>query len=155
MITRPLTTNERAETPGYTHVTVLTTADIAAGIANNTAASWTVALSTYDIIGRVQDFVKTPFQNTADAAFNSTTRSLGDNSAVTTHTTAAEANANGTVVYTKFSNTAVGPYTAANTLKITLNAMSGKSLSNLNKGELHVFFQLIRIKPIVDAIVAS
>lgn len=152
MQVRPLTTNERAESPGYTHVAQINSDDLTTAT-NNTAQTITIcALKIGDVIGRVQDFVKTNFENTADAAFNATTRSLGDNSAVTTHTSAAETNDNGTVVYSKFSNTAVGPYTAANTLTVTFNAMAAKNLAALDAGELVVLFQLIRGKNIVDAV---
>lgn len=152
MQVRPLSTNERAETPGFTHVAQITADDLTQGTANTAQTITVCALKKNDIIGRVQDFVKTAFQNTADNAFNSDTRSIGDSASVTTHTTAAEANANGTVVPSKFSNTAVGPYTTTNVLTVTFNSMTGKSLSALNRGELIVLFQLIRGMDVVNAV---
>lgn len=153
-IVRPLSTNERAESPGYTHIWTLD-ADELTNTTVTVAQSFTVALNIYDILGRVQDYIKTSFQNTGDTANNTTLRSLGDNSAVTTHTATAECNANGTVVVSKFSNTAVGPYTAANTLKLTFTPKSGTALNVINRGQIVVLFQIIRIKPLVDAVAAS
>lgn len=148
--TRPLSTNERAESPGYTHMAVVT-CDALTTTTNTTTQAFNITLDIYDVIGRVQDFVKTPFQVAGTASNDTTLRSLGDNSSATTHTATAECNANGTVVYSKFSNTAVGPYTAANTLKITFTPKSGTNLNALNRGELHVFFQVIRVKNLVNA----
>lgn len=155
MTVRPLTTNERAETPGFTHVAVVTADDLTTTTAN-TAQTLTIAnFKANDVLGRVQDFLRTSFQNTADAAFNTSTRSIGDNTGVATHTAAAETNVNGTVVVSKFSNTAVGPYTAANTLKVTFNAMSGKNVNALNRGELVILFQLIRGMDVVNAVASA
>jgi hypothetical protein len=153
-LVRPLTTNERAESPGFTHVAILT-CDALTTTTNGTAQAFNVNLATYDVIGRVQDFVKTPFQVAGTAGNDTTLRSLGDNSSATTHTATAEMNANGTVVYSKFSNTAVGPYTAANTLKITVTPKTGTNVNAINRGELHVLFQLIRVLPLVQAITAT
>lgn len=150
MFTRPLALQEQAAHSGMTHVTVVTADDLTVTAAN-TAQSLSITLATGDIMGAVEDSVVVNFQDASDTAFNATTRSLGDNSAVTTHTAAAETNANGTVVPKKFSNTAVGPYTAANTLKITFNAMAAKSLVDIDKGELHVYFRLLRISDLDGA----
>lgn len=144
MITRPLAYQESVGHSGMTHVTVVTADDLTV-TASNTAQSLSIALATGDILGAVEDSVVVNFQDASDTAFNSSTRSIGDNTAVTTHTAAAEANANGTVVPKKFSNTSVGPYTSANTLKITFNAMAAKALVDIDKGELHVYFRLLRV----------
>lgn len=155
MEVRPLTTNERAETPGYTHVAKITADDLTQ-TANATAQAITIAvLAIGDVIGRVQDWLKTNFQNTADAAFNTTTRSIGDNGSATRWGAAVEGNQNGTVVLSQFSNTAVGPYTSADALKVTISAMTGKNLNSINRGELIVLFQLIRAKRIVDAVASQ
>jgi hypothetical protein len=150
MIVRPLTTNERAETPGFTHVAIL----IAADLTNPTAA----AAQTFDLFGlkagdivlRVAGVPVVPFQNSADAAFNSNTVSVGDVGGVATLMTAAEANENGTEV-TGFGNTPV-IYATTNTLRVTVNSMAAKSLININRGEYHVFISLCRLANVSNAI---
>lgn len=155
MEVRPLSTNERAETPGFTHVARITADDLTQA-SNNTAQTLKICdLKIGDVIGRVQDWVKTQFQKTGDTAFNSTTRSLGDNGSATRWGAAVEANANGSVVTSQFSNTAVGPYTSADAFNITFNAMSAKKLLDINRGEIVVLFQLIRAKNVVDAFTAG
>lgn len=145
MITKPLALHEQAAHRGMTHMSIITADDLTQATANTAQTLKLCDLVAGDIIAAIEDNVIVPFENTADATFNSSTRSAGDNSAVTTFFTAAEANKNGTVVPKKFSNTAVGPYTAADKVAITFNAMAGKSLSSINKGELHVFFSILRV----------
>lgn len=155
MICKPLALHEQAANNGFTHMAVITADDLTQAAANTAQTIKICDLAAGDIVAAVEDNVKTPFQNTADNAFNSTTRSVGDNASATQFTTAAEANANGTVVAKKFSNTAVGPYTAASALNVTFNAMVGKALSAINKGEYHVFFRLVRADQLSNAVTAA
>ena|SRR5439155_14152665 len=151
---RPLSTNERAETPGYTHVGIITADDLTQATANTLQTITFTALRAGDAVLGVFWYLKTPFRNTADAAFNSDTISLGDTAAVTTHLTAAEANANGTFVTFRLGTTGV-LYTAADILTVTINSMAAKSLVNINRGELLVFYRLSRVKDSGDALAAT
>jgi hypothetical protein len=146
MITRPLALHEMAAHRGMTHMSIITADDLT----NTTAAaaqSITLCnLVAGDIVAAIEDNVIVPFENTADAAFNNSTRSAGDTATgVAAYYAATQANKNGTVVTKNYSNTAVGPYTAADGIRVTFNSMAAKSLSSLNKGELHVFFSLLRV----------
>ena len=76
-------------------------------------------------------------------------------SAVGTHLAAAEVNVNGTEIIWRSGNTAV-LYTAADKFAATFSApAAGKSVAMLNKGELHVFVAISRLKAISDAVSAS
>lgn len=145
MITRPLALHELAAHRGMTHMTIITADDLTQATANTAQTIKLCDLVAGDVIGAIEDNVVVPFENTAVAGFNTTTRSAGDNALVTTFYAAAEANKNGTVVTKKYSNTAVGPYTSADKVAVTFNAMSAQSLSTINKGELHVFFSILRV----------
>jgi hypothetical protein len=155
MICKPLTTNEIADNGGYTHIATITADDLTTTTANTAQTILIANLAIGDAIGKVATRLKTNFENTADAAFNTTTMSIGDLAAVSTHTAAAETNNNGTVVSEKFSNTLVGPVTAADKIAITFNAMAGKNLNTINKGEIEVLFQLQRIKQLEQAVAGS
>lgn len=111
----------------------------------NTAQAISIALATGQAVGDVGFFkLKTAFRNSADAAHNTTTLSLGDNASATTWRTAAELNSNGTKVdFGAFTATTGKAYTAADTFKLTFGSMSAKNLAALNEGEVHVFVQLI------------
>jgi hypothetical protein len=134
---------------GMTHMSIITADDLTLTTVTTAQSIKLCDLVAGDIINAIEDNVVVPFENTADAANNATTRSGGDTATgVTAHYAAAEANKNGTVVTKKFSNTAVGPYTAADKVAINFTPKSGTALSVINKGELHVFFAILRVDQI-------
>jgi hypothetical protein len=151
MIFRALSTNERAEAPGYTHICEITADDLTQV---TVAAAQTITVSTFnagDQMIRVFWYLKRPFENTADAAFNATTVSVGDTAAVTTHLVAAEANLNGTEIIYRTGNTTV-LYTAADILTVTFNSMAAKALVNLNRGDLVLLFGRSRLRELGDSL---
>jgi hypothetical protein len=157
MLLRPLTTNERAETPGFTHVARITADDLTQA---TVATAQTIDLATLaknDIILRVAGYIRVPFQNTLDSpGFNSTTVSIGDTSGVAALAVAGEANANGTFVNTLGTVLTGGKlYTAADTLRVTFNSMAGKALANLNRGEYYVFAAICRLAEVANAMAAA
>jgi hypothetical protein len=134
---------------GWTHRLDFSYQDIPAGIANNTSKVWAAgflpAVAASDIIKRVEYHLTTPFQNTADAAFNSDTVSLGDATTATRFINASEANLNGTEVLDVFPGAVENViYTAAGQLQLTLNSMAAKSISNLNRGQAYILFHIDR-----------
>lgn len=150
MIVRPLTTNERAELPGFTHVVVLTANDLTQATANTAQVFNVFKVLKGDIVAKAIGDPVVPFQNTGDAGFNSDTVSVGDTGSATRHTAATEANANGT--YLKVMGNTPYLYTAADTLQITVNSMAAKSLVNINRGEYHTFISLVRTLDVSQAI---
>jgi len=73
------------------------------------------------------------------------TRSIGDNAGVATWTAATESNVNGTEVLNVFSATAPKLYTAADKVAVNFIPKTGTSTAQVNKGELHVFFGILRV----------
>lgn len=151
LLVRPLGTQEQAGQAGMTHIAVITADNLQEQTVNTLQTITLCALAAKDIIVKVGWILKTPFKDVSDTAFNTTTVSIGDNSAVTTFLAAFEMNANGTSIPEKFSNTAVGPYTAADKITATFNSMAAKALINIDAGELHVFFQLLRMGGMSDS----
>lgn len=147
---RALTVNEQAGS-GYTHVVVVDRTALTE-TTNNTAMTLNVAPTLAgDTIEKYALVIKTTLQNSADAAFNSNTVSFGDAGSATRFISGVETNANGTYVNYTFGNTAY-TYTSAGQLKVTVNAMSGKKLSDLTAGQVLVFFKLTRHQEIRDAV---
>jgi hypothetical protein len=147
---RPLSLNEEAMAPGFSHIGIITTEDLTQA---TVAAAQTITLAPInagDVVLRVFWRLRAPFQQTTDATFNSDTISVGDSASITTYLTAAEANLNGAYVTYRFSGTAV-LYTANDNILVTVNSMAAKALVNLNRGELHLFFGLARLKGISDS----
>ena len=142
-------TVEEIAVDGFTHRLDFSYQDIGAGIANNTSKVWAAgflpAVKASDIVVKTELHLTTPFQNTADAAFNSDTISLGDATTATRYINASEANLNGTEVIDVIPGANQNViYTAAGQLQLTLNSMTAKSLSDLNKGQAYILMQLIR-----------
>jgi hypothetical protein len=134
----PLTEEERAAS-GFTHRLDFSYQDIPTGIANNTSTTWSTgflpAIRAGDIELKSQLHLTTPFENTADAAFNSSTLSFGTVTTATRYVNASETNKNGSFVSNVIGANPNDIYTATGALILTLNSMAAKSLSNLNKGQ--------------------
>lgn len=140
----PLTNEERAANNGATHRAVIT-ADSLTETATNTAQTLKlIDLQAGDFIAKCWWRCKTFLKDVSDAAFNTTTMSVGNVAAVDTHIDAIETNVNGTEVKEGISNVQVGPYTSADKVAVTFNSMSGKALNDIDTGEVHVFFTLVR-----------
>lgn len=150
MLLRPLTTNERAETPGFTHVAIISANDLTQTTANTAQAFTVVPIAKGDIMLRAVGVPVVPFQNTGDAAFNSDTVSVGDSGSATRHTAATEANANG--AFAPVIGNTPYLYTAADSLIITVNSMTAKALNSINRGEYHVFLAWFRSSFVSNAI---
>jgi hypothetical protein len=150
MIVRPLGTQEQAGQTGFTHVAVITADDLSQAVVATAQTILINALLAYDVIVKVGWYLKIPFKDVSDPAFNTTTMSVGDNAAVTTHIPATELNENGTEILSHYSNTAVR-YTAADKIAVTFNSMAAKALLNIDVGELHVFFTLLRMSNLAAA----
>lgn len=151
----PLTTNERGE-QNYTHVIEITADDLTTTTAN-TAQTITTPLVMFvgDHIPRVTTHIQTTFKNSADAAFNTDTMSVGDSvGGVATVLAAVELNANGTFVTDKTAIPSGLPatgFTAATTLTVTFNAMAAKNLNALNTGDVFIYILLDRASQLATA----
>lgn len=129
---------------GFTHRVRLDTTHL-----NETAVAtsdiFTFAIPALTSISDVMLTVEETLQDVSDAGFNSNTVSVGDNSSATTFLGATETNANGSYVkMARMQTQTTGPqvYTAANTLKITVNSMAAKALNDLDRGKISVWLKM-------------
>jgi hypothetical protein len=150
MILRPLTTNERAETPGFTHVAVITANDLTSTTLAAAQAFDICAVKAGDIIYRAIGDPVVPFQKAGDATFNTNLVSFGDTGSTTRHLAATEANEN--LAELKVMGNTAYLYAANDTLRITVASQTGRSLSEINRGEYHVFFSLCRTSYVSNAV---
>lgn len=153
MIIRTLTTNERAESAGFTHVAILTADDLTATVVTTAQAITLCGLKLGDVIFRAKGVPFVPFQNNADATNNTTTVSFGDTGSATRHLAATEANLNGT--YLNVLGTTPYLVPAATNLIVTFTPKTGTAPSAINRGEYHIFFALSRTDDISFAIARS
>jgi len=137
--------NSESAAGGFTHLVVVTYADFISQTTANTAqAKDTLSLAVGDVIRGSAIKLVTPFQKSGTTAFNTNTVTIGDSGSATRYFSSTELNANGSYIPYAHSTNAY-TYTTANALRVTLAAMSGYSLSQLDTGELHIFLQIAQL----------
>jgi hypothetical protein len=135
---------ETKSATGYTHKAIVTHTDLTETTANTAQSITLLTLAAGDVVHSGAYKLVTPFQDTADAAFNTT--AVTTNAAGSALISATETNVNGTEVFYK-AHTATAPLaaTSASTVAASFAAMSAKSLSALNAGEVHLFFSVNKL----------
>jgi hypothetical protein len=129
---------------GYTHKAIVDHTDLTEVTANTAQSITLLSLAAGDVVHSGAYKLVTPFQDTADSAFNTTAVTL--NAAGSALISATETNVNGTEVFYK-AHTATAPLTAtsASTVAASFAAMSLKNLAALNAGEVHFFFSVNKL----------
>ena len=150
---QPLTENERAMFPGFTHSF---TVDVKNGdvtqSTTNTAQTWNVYTETIgDRIRHVAAICTEKLANSADAAFNSSALTVGEADDEDNFIASQELNTNGSAVQFGYDTGDALPLTVASSkvIHVVLNSMSGKALSNLNKGKFVVLFDIFSPSPVL------
>ena len=137
-----------------THQGVITANDLSQATAAAAQSFNLAAIPVGATINGVWLRLITPFQvggATPDPAFNSTTIDVGDTGSATRFATAQQANQNGAFITApQYSGTLGGPYAANQFLTVNFNSMAGKSLANLNIGEVHVLVKIVDAKKLSD-----
>lgn len=137
---------QTAAATGYNWSITLTHEDLTETTANTAQTFEVLTVKVGSLLKDAAIYLVTPFEDASDAAFNSNTVTVGDGSDVDRFIAATQVNENGTEVDAKGSaNTAPYAYTAADTIDIVVNSMSGKSLSNIDTGELKVLLNLVEL----------
>lgn len=101
------------------------------------------ALPAGSIIKSVAVWLREAFQDADDAAFNTTTMSIGTSGAATSVLSAQELNVNGTEITTVVSNTGVAVSGAA--LIARFSSMSAKALANLDQGRVVIALEVVKV----------
>lgn len=146
----PTTTEERQQ-GGFTHRVTLTHTDLTQSAAATAQVIPLLALIAGLMVVKVATRLVTPFQNTADGAFNSAAITIGDGGTANLYLTSQETNANGTSIAAKAGTGTLKAYTGADSLNLTFNSMTGKSLVNLNAGALTVFLEVVNLVQLAGA----
>ena|ERR1017187_4057521 len=131
----------------WTHRAIITPTDITMATADTEQVFVLLTTQSQDQIAGAAMLLDVPFQNTADAAYNTTTIRIGDIDTDNKFVTATEMNLNGTEVYYAYNTGANVPtaYGAtAKTIIVTLGAQSAKSLTSLNVGRVIILIKFLR-----------
>lgn len=143
-----LPNNTKAGTT-WTHKIVVDHTDLTQATANTAQTIALLSVVPGDVVSNVAFKLVTPFENTADSAYNTTSLILGDGVATNRYLTTTEVNKNGTeVLWGAGTNTVSWAYTAADTVDAVFGSMAAKSLSSLDTGELHVFLRVAQLSKV-------
>ena len=101
------------------------------------------AAANYQLVKLERTELLEAFEDTADAANNTTAVTVGDGASAARYLASQELNRNGTEVYIKAGTGTAFAYTADDTVDITFAApAAGKTLLALNKGKLRLLFSV-------------
>ena len=132
---------------GFSYRFVVDHTDLTESTANTAQNVTLVTLPANSVVLRAATYLKTPFQDTADAAFNSTALIVGDSGDTDRYITSQQLNVNGTEVLAKAhaSSTTPWAYESATAVVANFASMSAKNLAALNAGEVHIFLEVAQL----------
>lgn len=129
---------------GCTHEVRITHADLTETTAD-ADQTLTISVIAGDLFQVIAMALVTPFSDASDAAFNSTQITVGDGNDADEFLVQTQINENGTEIDYRWGTGDAYAYTAADTVDILIESMTGKSLSNLDAGELVLFVKLVNL----------
>jgi len=131
---------------GYNYRFVIDHPDLTT-TANATAQDITlITLPANSVVKSAATFLRTPFQDTADSAYDLTTVIVGDATDDDRYITSQELNLNGTEITAKAqASTTPFAYTAATAVVAKFTPKTGKNLAALNAGEIHIFLEVAQL----------
>lgn len=141
----PLTNQVAAFAEGATHVAVVDHTDLTQATANTAQVIPAFTAAAGDLVRVVGTHLGETFEDTEDAAFNSTALTIGDAGSANRFLASQQLNENGTEVISKAGEAASYAYNTATAVNLTFGSMSAKSLSDINKGKLYVYFSITKL----------
>ena len=138
--------NETAAHSGFNYKVVITHADLTETTADTDQTIQVASAGVGAIVRNVATFLKTDFQDASDSALNDTAIIVGDGNDTDRYILLQQVNTNGTEVDAAISpSTGTLPYvyTTADSIDVVVASMGGKSLSNIDTGEVWVFLDLV------------
>lgn len=131
------------QTGGFTHRTYVEAGDL-----TQTALAAAQIIDLFDrepgdVIVKAAAYVEAPFENTDDPNFNDTKVIFGDAGDTDRLLAEFQVNKNGTVNYDVATPGGALPFSfsTAGSLQMTIAAMEGKALRDINSGKLWVFIE--------------
>ncbi|MEM0966605.1 MAG: hypothetical protein AAGJ81_10700 [Verrucomicrobiota bacterium] len=109
---------------------------------NNTAQTVTLAVVDGSLFQLVAMRLVIPFQDADDAAFNSTTLTIGDGDDADRYLAATQLNVNGTEIDYAAGLSVGYAYNAADTVDFAFGSMSGKALADIDTGEVALYVRV-------------
>jgi hypothetical protein len=143
MIVEPLSVQEMAAHDGANVRVRITHEDLTEATANTAQTLEVYEPAAKHLVKLVKMELKTAFEDQSDAAFNTTAITVGDAGSANRYLTSTELNKNGTEIFGSVGTGTALVYTAAGSLNVVFNAMAAKSLVDIDKGELWLYFHIV------------
>ncbi len=130
---------------GATHKVTITHADLTETVAD-TDQTLTITADAKMLFELVAFDLVTAFEDASDAALNDTQITIGETD-VDRFLAATQINANGTEIVAGTGPVSTQPFvfTAADTIDILIESMTGKSLSDIDTGEIVLFVRKLDV----------
>jgi hypothetical protein len=128
---------------GATHLVVVTHEDFTTATTNTPQTNLIFNVEAKMGVGCVAMVLKTPFEDTADAAHNQTSIVVGDGTDADEFLTATELNENGTEIYLKYGTADSVAYTATGGVYLTVTPNAEDAVSALNAGEVWIYLKVL------------
>lgn len=136
----------------WTHEIIITHEDLTEATANTAQTVPLLTLPAHAAVLNAGFYLKTPFKNSGDNAFNTTTLIVGDAGDTDRLLTSKELNENGTEILSwvtpHATDTIPFAYTTATVINAIFGSMSAKSLADLNTGEVHILLEVSELAAI-------
>jgi len=131
---------------GYNYRFVVDHTDLTTAT-NSTAQDITlITLPAFSVVKSAAIYLKTPFQDTADGAFDDLDVIIGDATDDDRFLTATEINVNGTEILAKANpSTTPHAYVASTAVVAKFTPETGKNVAALNAGEIHIFLEVVQL----------
>ena len=143
MSLKPVMMQERAH-KGVTHFVDISHTDLTQTTADTAQAIQILAAPRGTLVEVVGTWLMEAFEDTADAAFNTTTLEIGDAADADRLLVSQETNVKGTEVYAK-AGTGAYAYDGATATAVnaTFSAMAAKNLAALKTGKVRIYLRIV------------
>lgn len=131
---------------GYNYRFVIDHTDLTTS-ADNTAQDITlITLPANSVVKSAATYLKTPFQLTGTAAYNSNVLIVGDSGDTDRIIASQQLNVNGTEILAKaHASTTPFAYVAATPIVANFASMAAYDLAELDAGEIHIFLEVAQL----------
>jgi hypothetical protein len=116
--------------------------------ADNTAQDITlITLPAYSVVKSAATYLKTPFEKTGTAAYNTNVLIVGDSGDTDRFIASQELNVNGTEILAKANAASTVPHAYATATAVVANfaSMASYDLAELDAGEVHIFLEVAQL----------
>ena len=131
---------------GFNYRFVITHEDLTTATDNTAQDITLITLPAYSVVKAAATYLKTPFQLTGTAAYNSNVLIVGDSGDTDRIIASQQLNVNGTEILAKaHASTTPFAYVAATAIVANFASMAAYDLAELDAGEVHIYLEVAEL----------